>query len=572
MMSAFDAWTMAAVADELKRTVIGGRFQAVVQVDAHSVGLELYAGERRYLLVSIHPQRARVHLMEEKPRRGAGKPTPLLLLLRKYVRGARLIAVQQPPFERILELRFQHSRQGATSLIAEVMGRHSNLILTDASGRILDALKRVGPDVSRARTVLPGQPYVPPPPQEKRSPLALTEASLRVVLASAPPGSPLWRALVAGVQGLSPLLAREIAFQALDDAEAKADTGFDRLGAILEAVQALLSPAATARWQPCLIRREGKVVAYAAYPLTHLGEPEPVPSISAAIVAYQAQQDGEDAYRAIRTQVASKLAAAREKLIRQQDALQRQLVDPAALDQWRRSGEWILAYAHAIRPGQAWLEIDEGDGEKLRIQLDPARSPAENAQGYFERYRKGKRAMETVPALLRKLDAELAYLDELAHDLAQAEDRPQIAAVAAALAEAGYDRPRRRSDTRPDPGRPLRVETDDGFTIWVGRNSRQNEEVTFRLAAADDLWLHVVGVPGAHVVIQKKGGEVPDATIRRAAALAAYFSQAREEATVDVAVTKRRLVRRRPGGRPGQVTYRGERVVRVAPQLPEVED
>jgi len=191
----------------------------------------------------------------------------------------------------------------------------------------------------------------------------------------------------------------------------------------------------------------------------------------------------------------------------------------------------------------------------------------ENAQRYFKRYRKAKSAAGEIPALLRQAGLEMRYLDQLETDLALAANRPEIREVEACLAKAGYIR-EKRGRRKVGRSQPLAVNSQDGLLILVGKNSRQNEEVTFRRAAPHDLWLHVRGAPGAHVIVKTGRREVPEATLRQAAQLAAYYSQARGSARVDVAYTERRYVRPIKGAGPGLVTYTQERTIRVAPRGP----
>ncbi len=562
-MATFDALTTAAIADELRAALVGGRVQDVVQLDRHSIGLEVYAHhQRRYLLLSMDPQAARVHLVDERPRRGVETPSPLLLLLRKYVQGSMLEAVSHPPFERVLHLRLAHPEQGLSLLIAEVMGRLSNLILVDRAGIILDSLKRVGPEVNRVRVVLPGSFYQPPPPQDKLRPDQLTPAQLRSALGQMGPGTPLWRALVQVIAGLSPQAARELAARAIGDGEADASAADPlRLKAELDALWAL---GRAGTWEPCVVYRGEVIVAYAPYRLTHLGPATPVASVSRAIALYHGQGRPPDPYAGLRAAVAQEIAAARAHLERQRAALQRQRVDPEEIHRLREAGEWILALASQIRAGQELVTVDLGAASPLRIELDPRLSPAENAQAYFARYRKARRAAEEVPQRLQAVERDLAYLEQLALELEMATSQPEIAAVREALAAAGHlrEQPRRSA---PPPG-PIKVISPDGFTILIGRNSRQNDELTFKIAAPDDLWLHARGVAGAHVIVRGHGRPVPSATIQRAAELAAYYSAARNEPEVLVSVVPRRRVRRQPGGHPGQVTYAGEETVRVRPR------
>jgi len=558
----FDALTMAAVADELRDQILGGRVQKVLLPDELSVGMEVYAhGERRYLLASAHAEHARLHLAGEKLRRGMEKPTPLLLLLRKYVHGGRIVAIEQPLFERVLHLAVQHA-EGTTTLSVEVMGRHSNIVLVAEEGLILDSVKRVGPDMSRYRNILPQRLYVPPPPQSKLDPTDVTELRLRDILSDVSPESPVWRALVASIGGVSPLMAREVVYRALGDAEA-AVSQVARVSPLLEAFQEMLMPVWEHRWQPSVVREGERLVAFAPYPLTQYGTWEEVASISQAVEAYYEPLVGEDAYAAARRGVREAILRARERVRRKREALQRSQVSQAQVEELRLKGEMILAYAHCIQPGQRELTVPLE--LPLLIELDPSLTPVENAQRYFERYKKARSAAEEIPPLLRRAELELRYLDQLQTDLNLAANRPEIREVEACLAEAGYIKEKRRR-LKAGRSQPLAVNSQDGFLILVGKNSRQNEEVTFRRAAPDDLWLHVRGAPGAHVVVKTEGREVPQATLRQAAQLAAYYSQARGSARVAVDYTERRYVRRIKGGGPGLVTCTQEKTIQVAPR------
>ncbi len=563
----FDALTAACIAAELRETILGGRVQRVLLPDSLSIGLEIYAHrQRHYLLASAHAEQGRIHLAPEKLRRGVEKTTGLLQLLRKYGRGAILSTVEQPPFERILRLELDHPQWGCSTLVVEVMGRHSNIILVDATGRVLDAVKRVGPHLSR-RPILPGRPYTPPPPQSKLPPSELTEYRLRQILTAAEPEAPLWRVLVGGLRGMSPLLAREIAFRALGHPQA-AVAQVERLTPLLETIAGLLAPLRDGQWQPSLALEEGRPVAYAPYPLTHRDRWQPMPSMSRAIAAYTAAVADADPYAAARRSVRAEIDTARARLERRRAALERTLREAAQAEQWRRWGESILAYAHTITPGRRELRAETDAGEEV-IPLDPAKSAVENAQGYFARYRKAKRAAEEGPARLEEVDLALRDLEQLETDLALAVDRSEIDRVRTMLAEAGFIKPPRRKGPSAGSGQPLRLTSPDGLPILIGRNSRQNDTVTFRLAKGDDWWFHARGVPGAHVIVRGGGrDELPPDTIRRAAELAAYFSRRRDEAQVEVDYTRRRYVRRIRGAAPGLVTYRQEQTIRVAPRGP----
>jgi predicted ribosome quality control (RQC) complex YloA/Tae2 family protein len=558
----FDALTTAAIATELRAKLLDGRVQQVLLPDRLSVALEIYAHrQRRYLFASAHPQTARIHLLAAKPRRGVDGVTPLLLLLRKYVRGARLVELHQPPAERVLHLVFD-GPHGPITLVVEAIGRQSNLVLLAEDGSVLDAVKRVGPEMSRSRLVLPSHAYAPPPPQDKLFPADVTEYRLRQLLAGWPPETPLRQALVGGIAGISPLAAREIAFRALGDTDVVVEA-VERITPLLEACRGLiLEPP-----QPCLVFDEGdQVVAFAPYSLTHMGTWKPLGSMSEAVAAYFSQEPGS--YQAAKAPLFQAIQAGRERLARRRERLAEEQSSAGDPETLKQMGEAILAYAYQIQPGETELAAEWVLGEPpLRVKLDPELSPSENAEAYFRRYRKAQRAATEIPAQVAHVKAEQEHLEQLAQDLDMAENRPEIDAVGSALAQAGYLKGKRRRSTSPS-ARPLRFTSPDGLTVWVGKNALQNEELTFQRAVPDDLWLHARGIPGAHVMVQAEGQTVPEPTVEWAAGLAAYYSRGRDDTQVDVDVVQRRNVRRLKGGRPGQVVYRHERTLHVAPQAP----
>jgi predicted ribosome quality control (RQC) complex YloA/Tae2 family protein len=599
----YDFWATAAIADELRRTIAPGRVQQVLQVDAASLALEVYAGRgRHYLLLSADPQTPRVHLLSDKPRRGVDTASTLLQLLRKYVRGATLTAVRQPPWERVLWLDCQHPEFGQTSIVVELIGRWANLLLVRGVDdfRILECLHRHRPQEGAVRPALPGQLYQPPPAQDGLPPDAFDLAQAARLLAAASPETPLWRVLVDGLQGVSPLAAREMVQRSLGDTQARAGQ-IGELMPLVETVAAWVEMLAAGRWEPCLARTAaGAPIAFAPYLLSQHGEAqiEALASISLAVEQFYGEktQSTGDGYAAARRQVEASIQRAVRGLEKRQAAIERELRPAAEIERLRASGEWILALATQVAPRQAELTLPEGV-ELPPIRLDPALSPASNAAAYFKRYRKAQRAAAMGQPRLEALAGELAYLEQLAADLALAADRNEIDAARAALAEAGYARQRKlarsetgqsrarsetgqsraRSETgqsRAETGQskaqvqgPRRIISQEGHTILVGRNSRQNEQITFDLAGPNDLWLHARGWPGSHVVIRNGGQPVSEETVAQAAGLAAFYSKAQREAWVDVIVVEKRRVRRPPGRRhPGMARVEGERVMRVRPQ------
>ncbi len=605
----FDALTLAAVADELRQTVAGGRVQQVVLPDSRSVALEVYAHqERRYLLLSAHPQASRIHLLEHKPRRGVPKETPLLLLLRKYVRSARLQAVELPVrFERVLFLRFQHPQHGATTLAVEPIGQLSNLVLMNADGRILDALVRVPAGQNAQRVLLPRRAYQLPPPQDRNPPVEEREEPQAVGAESPADGDDgqsrpahLWRGLLSRYAGVSPTLAREAAWRATGDADATVTA--EAFAQARAALSGLWSLADKGEWTPGIaVEEEEGVVAFAPYELHFRGDFAQTDSVCAAVAAFYAAQERDassarDEYAGVRGGVAALIRQARARVQRQLRALAADEPEPGEPERVRTQAEWLLALSSQItqamaRPGaQEELSLQDGwaglrrapdgiltlvvpseaeEGE-LAVPLDRKRTPVEQAERMFDRAAKLERAARFIPRRRAALEADEAYLQQLESDLALAQNQPEIVAVREALRQAGWlrERPKRRDRTPPDRSQPLRFLSPEGFPILVGRNARQNEIVTFKQAARDDLWLHVRDGPGSHVVIRCGGQPVSNATRTVAAQLAAWHSRQRGNAGVAVALTRRRFVTRMAGERPGLVHYRSEETLSVAAELP----
>lgn len=568
-----DAITLTAVVREVNETVAGGRIQALVQPDERSLALEIFGHEgRQWLLFDTQPSSARVHLLPEKARRGAETDAPFFLLARKRLLGARLVDVFQPAWERILFCGCEHPEWGKTTLAGEIMGKWSNLLLLGEDGVILEALRRFGPDQNPHRPILPGRPYLSPPLQLNKTPIdLLTLPDLERLFTTVAPAEPLWRALVRQVAGISPLAARELVFRATGDALA-AFTHTNALPqALFDAVVWLRGLPRQGGWAPSVVFdvEEGEPVAFAPYELSHLGSFDLRSSISRAAADYYAALIGADAYAGRRKQVQALLDDARRKLNGRRISLGEQAVGEEEVDETRSLGEWILAYAWQIRSGDAELLADTGAG-LLRIPLDPTLSPSENAQAYFARYRKAKRAASRVPELLVEVNRDLEFLDQLQTDLQLAEDAAQIEELREALLSSGLmPAPTKRRRPSVQRSQPLRLRSAEGFIVLIGRNAVQNERVTWELAGPDDLWLHTERVPGSHVVIKTEGRDVPESTLLQAAAWAAWQSQARRDGKVSVIYTWRRQLRRIAGGRPGQVRVLQSQSLLVAPLAPE---
>ena len=567
----FDTFSVAAIAAELRSVILEGRVQRVTQINSLTYGFEIYVRPtRHYLVVSVEPQAPRIHLTEAKVRRGVGNETPLMLVLRKYMRGARLKEIEQPPYERLLYLHFLSSF-GPIVLAVEMLGNRSNLILVGADQTILGAARLSKPDEQgKKRTIIPNHLYQPPSPQNKLAPAELTEFTLRQELAEASLDLRVVRLLPGIVRGISPLLAREITFRATGST----DTTVGQLSSLtqfLASFHEMFAHLAADQWQPTLAidQDSGDPFAFAPYPLHHLTNTQPVETFSGAVEAYFA--DAAAGYATAKAPLFGAIKEARARLTRRRARLAEDAAAQANPTALKEKGEAILAYAHQLQAGQTEIFVDWVVGETpLKIELDPALSASDNAQQYFSRYRKALRAAEEIPAQFEKISLEERYLEQLEQDVQMADNRPEIDVVAEALAEAGYYRSRRGRKPRQKRASThyLRLTAPHGATLFVGKNALQNAHLTFNRATPDDLWLHARAVPGAHVIIPTATGLPSEEDVFWAASVAAYYSRARHDTSVEVDVTLKKYVRAIKGAAPGLVTYRNETTLRVTPEVP----
>jgi predicted ribosome quality control (RQC) complex YloA/Tae2 family protein len=604
----FDALTMRAVADELNAAIIGGRIQRVGLTDARTLVLEIFAhGTRHQLLISDHPQAARLHLVAERLTADAERVTPFLLLLRKHLRGGRIVGLAQPAFERTLALsivkahppvkeRDEPPEEGdaddsaddaaslppdwtldETTLIIEVMGRHSNAILVDARGTILDALKRVPPSASRVRPILPHLIYAPPPPQEKADPATITAAQLQHLCLLAGEKTALATMLVGSLRGISPQIARELAYRAGGRTDAPA--GECAPDMLVDALNTIIAPMEAGDWQPALYHRDGAPAAFSPVPLASFADDPDViaetgASISAVITRFFAETARASTHGERRNRLLHGIAEAATRIDTRLTALRGELRRAEDAELNRRKGEAIYASAYAITPAQTALETDDG----LTIALNPALSPSENAQRYFDEYRRAQRATEGLPERVAQAKTERAYLGQMAALVETATAFDDLVTLEREWREynggrdasPGNTKQKRTAKRPPAIRRPRAYLTPAGHRVLIGRSGPQNDQLTFGMSHPDDTWLHARGVGGAHVIVQWSAEDVQTANgdarvIEMAARLAAYYSSARAAGHVEVDYAPRRQVRKITGAGPGMVTYRGERTLRVAP-------
>ena len=565
----FDAMFLSAVCDELRQELIGARVEKIQQPARDMVVLQLRGKAR--LLLSASGSRPRFHVTQASYENPA-QPPMFCMLLRKHLAGGRIAAIEQPPAERSVELTLDCTDEMGTPcqkrLILELMGRNSNLILTDGENRILDCMRRVDFEMSEQRQVLPGLFYHRPPRQEgKLTPQELTEPALERLLAQTAAPVHLDRWIVDHVAGISPLIARELAFGFCGETDADVLT-LDRA----RLAEALTQPSLLQARQPTLLLCGGRPKDFTYCPIRQYGAymtARTMPSFSALLDAFYTETEQRERMlqksQSLRRTVTNLLERTRRKL-----AVQRRERE-ASLDRetLRRRGDIVTANLHAMTRGMTVLraaDFYQEDMPEIEIPLRPELSPQQNAARFYKEYNKAKHAEKILAEQIARGEIEEEYLGAVLDELNRAESERDLAEIRAELEAGGYVRSadRRRQQKQP-ASRPMRFRSSDGFEILVGRNNRQNDQLSLKTARRDDLWLHIQKFHGTHVIVCCAGAPVPDGTITEAAMLAAWYSQAREGQNVPVDVTQVRNLRKPNGAKPGMVVYDRYRTVIVTP-------
>lgn len=570
---AFDAFFLSGVLEELRQTALGARVEKIHQParDTIVILLRCQAGRQR-LLITANPTAPRLHLTMSNPE-NPDQPPMFCMLLRKHLSGGRLLSVDQPPMERLARLTFECTDEMGDlvrrMLVVELMGRTTNIYLLGADGRILDCLRRVGLDDSSKRQALPGLYYQDPDPVSKQDPSQMSREAFYDFLRQAGPDR-LTDRLMDGLGGLSPLVCREISLAVLGDVDGRLEgvgrkETAEKLAGYLE--QHLKKP------RPWLVEApDGTARAYAFVPVHQYGPAYPcreAESFGALLDRYHTLRDRKDAMRQKAQSVRKTVQNLRDRVRRKMAIQEKEMVAARDREHLRQQGDIVTANLHAITKGQTVLTAEnfyDPNMAEITIPLSPLLSPQQNAAKYYKDYAKAKTAEKELTRQLALGRDELTYLESVLEELDRAATEAELEEIRQELASGGYVRQEPgRKRMKQAASRPLRFVSTDGYPIYVGRNNRQNDELTTKLAQKNDLWLHVQKQSGSHVIVPWTGVEPPDDTITQAAQLAAWFSQARQGQNVAVDVTPVRYVKKPAGAKPGMVIYTTYRTVYVSP-------
>lgn len=561
---AFDGVTIANVVSELKRELIGGRLYKIAQPESDELLLTIKTSDgQKRLCISADPSLPLIYLTQNN------KPGPLTapnfcMLLRKHLQNGRITDIFQPGLERIIHIKIEHLDEMGDlchkTLVAEIMGKHSNIIFCNDDDTIIDSIKHVSAAVSSVREVLPGKPYFVVQTQKKLNAFDTDADTFRQTLIAKP--LPVFKAIYGSFTGISPVLAQELCHEAGIDGErptAALQSGdYDLL---YRAFSRMLSNITEENFAPHIAYTGTKPVEYAAFPLTMYasGADRIVPhaSMSQLLESYYAEKNIYTRIRQKSADLRRIVQTALERNIKKYDLQLRQMKDTEKRDTYRIYGELLNTYGYSAEPGAKSLDaVNYYTNENVVIPLDPTLTAMENAKKYFDKYNKLKRTCEALSDLTQEVKAEITHLESVMTALDIAQQEADLVEIKEELTESGYIR--RKGGTRKVKitSKPFHYLSSDGFHIYVGKNNFQNDELTFKFASGNDWWFHAKDLPGSHVIVKMDGvGELPDRTFEEAGRLAAYYSKGREQEKVEIDYIQKKHVKKPGGAKPGFVVY-----------------
>jgi predicted ribosome quality control (RQC) complex YloA/Tae2 family protein len=572
-----DGFSMSPLVDELNQKLTGGRIDKVFQPNKNTVIIWIrQPGETYRLNIDVNPEHPNINISSQLIENPAAPPV-FCMVLRKHLEDGRIASIAQYNMDRILFLHVDVRGPGgiivSKKLIIEIMGKHSNIILVQ-DDLIIDAVHRIGPDVSRIRQVAPGKHYLLPPGQSKLNILNEPSNQFTTKVQTMHSGL-LVKAIIATGQGIGPITAKELIWRAgfpekinvesLDEAD---------WNSLAKAIDSIIAPMKEFAISPTVITdKNHRLLGIAAFHIEHLEVSEQhithrFPTMSAAIdftgkLSIRYTPPEKDTLSKL---VKHELTRLEKKLFIITD----ELSSACKADDYRKSGDLLMTHLHQKTPTKNQITLPDifseaPDENLLTIVIDPTLSLLENSQQYYAKYNKLKRAQKSLTLQVSQTKQEIDYLTSIEIALDNAANSSDVLDVRNELIVAGYVKQSKKQRPAPKQSRPLKFFSSEGLEILIGKNNYQNDEITFKLSQLDDIWLHIKDFPGSHVLIRSGQLPVPENTLYLAAQFAAYFSKGRNSSKVPIDYTKRRNVKKPSGAKPGFVTYTAQKTLYVTP-------
>ena len=505
------------------------------------------------------------------------------MLLRKHIGNGTIKSVEQRSTERIVEISIDAYDELRVlknkTLIIELMGKHSNIILVHTEDRkIIDSIKRVSLNISSVREVLPGLTYQYPPGHKKISPIhRLDEDEFRRLCSNF--HSEIYKLFYMSYEGMSPTISKEICYRAnVESTEVASSLSEVKTEKLWGTFFRMMSRIEQHEYSPCIViqRNPHTILDFSSVLLTHYETMELVEyqSIHTACEEFYVLKDRAERIQqrtsALRKKIQTRLDTLQHKTEKQNNEISSSML----LDKDKLYGELLTSYIYQIKTGMSEITLENfyNNNEKITIPLDVQKSPSENIQRYFKRYQKSKNRIEELTEQLAIAQKEISYLENVLLSISQIETYDEISEIQDELAKQGYiRRPSNHKSKKETISSPMEFTASDGTTILVGKNNTQNDRLTLKLSSPNDTWLHTKDIPGSHVIIRAKQQDISEKTLYEAAVLAAYYSKGKFSSNVPVDYTERKNVKKPSGAKPGMVIYVNNSTIYVTPEESVVE-
>ncbi len=573
---AYDGIVIHSILHELNDKLLGGRIDKVYQPESDEIILSVRSlGSNYKLLLTANPSHPRLHLTssaKENPQ----EPPLFCMVLRKHIQSGKIIEISQPRFDRIVNIKIEALNEmgdyTVKTLILEIMGRHSNLMLVDENMKVLECARHISFDKSSVRQMLPGKEYTLPPGGEKLDTLTLNENNFNASIEKMP-SEKIYAAIYKSFNGISPVIADEICCNAQTDPSLPVSMlSADDISRVYSAFDALVTKIRQNSYAPQIVYDGDRIIDMLPFGLNKFSglKAKVFASPSEMTEAFYATKDTQYRLNQKTHDLKHLISQNIERCAKKRAIQQQSLKDIENREYLKLCGELITANIYAIKQGMTTVRLNNFYSEELEeteIELDSALTPAENAQKYFKRYNKAKRTFAALQDQIVSNDEELAYLEGVLTSVANCENEQDIKDIRSELREQGYIKKEAKQKGRKVSKRsvPLHFISSDGFDIYVGKNNVQNDELTLKTAHSTDIWMHTKNIPGSHVIIISRGAEIPDTTLTEAATLAAYYSKAQNSALVPVDYTQRKNVHKPNGAKPGFVIYDTNKTAYITP-------
>lgn len=574
---ALDGAFLRHLKKEITDRALGARVDKIYQPNKEELVFLLRTRQEAFkLLLSARANSPRIHFTQYAPE-NPKVPPMLCMLLRKRLSGAKLVEVRQPGLERLLYLDFDAANELGDkvrlSLVIEIMGKYSNIILVDGQGKIVDALKRVDEEMSSQRLVQPGLAYELPPAQNKPCMLECQPEEIVEAIVHQPKNQSLNKGILNALQGLSPVVCREIEHQVGRGQELfTRDLTQEQRERLRFFLERLFTTVRDTAGEPYMVTKiKGKPMEFSFLNIVQYGTLASVSrweDFSSLLDEFYEERDRQDRMRVKAQDLLRLLANASERLSRKINLQRGELARSEDREHLRVCGDLIDANLYRIERGSAFADLENfyDENRLMRVKLDPALNATQNAQKYYKEYRKAKTAQQVLGEQIAQAEQELLYVDSVFDCLSRAQSESELNEIRQELREEGYLKAVRDKRKPPAPLAPLEFVSSEGFRILVGRNNRQNDKLTLKQANNNDIWLHTKNIPGSHTIIVTGGRQPGDATLKEAAMLAAYHSRAKDSSQVPVDYTQVRYVSKPQGAKPGMVIYVHYQTLFVTPQ------